>query len=119
MAVADELNQTANALAHVDVFTAWGALAREKHYCCPLVDKSNVFEVIAGRHPIVETALRENNAVNHFVENDLQLDCANEQIMILTGPNMAGKSTYIRQNALIALMAHIGHLTFDVLCHSC
>ena len=117
LAVADELNQTANALAHVDVFTAWGALAREKHYCCPLVDKSNVFEVIAGRHPIVETALRENNAVNHFVENDLQLDCANEQIMILTGPNMAGKSTYIRQNALIALMAHIGCWVPAKSCH--
>lgn len=115
--LADELNQTAEALAHVDVFTAWAALARENHYCCPIIDKSNCFEVVAGRHPIVERALKENESINRFVENDLQLDCANEQIMILTGPNMAGKSTYIRQNAIIALMAHIGCWVPAKSCH--
>lgn len=117
LTLSDELNQTAEALAHVDVFAAWAALARENHYCCPQVDKSNIFEVIAGRHPIVERALKEKEASNRFVENDLHLDCANEQIMILTGPNMAGKSTYIRQNALIALMAHLGCWVPAQSCH--
>ncbi len=117
LASSDELNQTAITLAQVDVFSSWGALAREKHYCCPQVDGTNCFEIIGGRHPIVENALSEDNSINSFVENDLQLDCANEQIMILTGPNMAGKSTYIRQNAIIALMAHIGCWVPAKSCH--
>ena len=103
-----ELQTTAEALAHVDVFSAWSCLAREHQYCCPKVDNSFAFEVEEGRHPIVEEALKQKSSIGNFVANDLQLDSADHQIMILTGPNMAGKSTYIRQNALIALMAHVG-----------
>ena len=104
----DALLQTAEILAQLDVFSAWSCLAREQHYCCPTVDDSHVFEVEAGRHPIVESALRAKNSVTNFVANDLALDSSSNQILILTGPNMAGKSTYIRQNAIIALMSHIG-----------
>ena len=104
----EALQKTADILAQVDVFSAWSSLAKEQHYCCPVVDDSDVFIIEEGRHPIVESALKAKNSSAHFVANALQLSCQKEQIMILTGPNMAGKSTYIRQNALIALMAHIG-----------
>ena len=100
--------QTAHVLAQIDVFAAWSCLAREYNYCCPQIDTSLDFEVEEGRHPIVEAALAKTKGLSGFVANDLYLQGNQEQIMILTGPNMAGKSTFIRQNALIALMAHIG-----------
>jgi len=106
--VSEDLQKTAEILASLDVFSAWSCLARERDYCCPIVDDSNVFIIEEGRHPIVESALKAKNSIMNFVPNGLNLDSKNEQIMILTGPNMAGKSTYIRQSALIALMAHIG-----------
>ena len=108
LAQTEELQTTAEALACVDVFSAWSCLAREHHYCCPTVDNSSIFDVEEGRHPIVEEALKQKSSIDNFVANDLHLDSSDRQIMILTGPNMAGKSTYIRQNALIALMAHVG-----------
>lgn len=114
----NELQQTAQALAEVDVFIAWSCLARNYNYTRPIVDASTSFEVADGRHPIVEYALSKGGGGAHdFVANDLQLDAKQRQIMVLTGPNMAGKSTYIRQNTLIALMAHIGCWVPAQSCH--
>jgi DNA mismatch repair protein MutS len=106
---ASPLQQTAQTLAEIDVFTGWSCLARNCHYTKPNVDTSTAFEIEAGRHPLVEASLRANQGLSQtFVANDLHLDAQGRQILILTGPNMAGKSTYIRQNALMALMAHMG-----------
>ena len=105
----ERLQATASVLATLDVFAAWSELAHEQHYCRPVVDDSGALEIKGGRHPIVENALKKKHASNNpFVANDLELSTDGRQIMILTGPNMAGKSTFIRQNALIALMAHLG-----------
>lgn len=104
----ETLLKTAHTLAQIDVFAAWSCLAREYNYCCPQMDTSFDFEIEEGRHPIVEAVLEKTKGLSGFVANDLHLQGNQEQIMILTGPNMAGKSTFIRQNALIALMAHVG-----------
>lgn len=108
LAQTTKLQSTAETLAYVDVLASWSCLAREHSYCCPTVDDSLTFCVEEGRHPIVEEALKQKSSIGNFVANDLHLDGTDRQVMILTGPNMAGKSTYIRQNALIALMAHVG-----------
>lgn len=112
----EALNQTALVLAQLDVFSSWSALAREQGYCRPCVDDSYMFEIEAGRHPIVEAALKAKNSLHPFVPNPLNLN-RHQQIMILTGPNMAGKSTYIRQNAIIAFMAHLGCWVPATRCH--
>ncbi|HLS28719.1 MAG TPA: DNA mismatch repair protein MutS, partial [Opitutales bacterium] len=108
----DALTQTADALAELDVFLGWAAIAREWNYCCPEIDNSNKLEIVDGRHPVVEQTIRREHlgvAGNFsFVPNDTKLDSSGTQIMLITGPNMAGKSTYIRQVALITLMAQIG-----------
>lgn len=109
------LQETAQTLAYVDLFTSWADIARTEHYVCPLVDDSMEFVIEDGRHPIVEKVLRQTG--QGFIVNDLHLDTHNRQIMILTGPNMAGKSTYIRQNALIAFMAHLGSWVPAKSCH--
>jgi len=115
-AILDEsvgLAQTADALAELDVLAGWAGLAREWNYCRPELDEGERLEIIDGRHPVVEQMLRSPEArpagaEPAFVPNDTQLACDEAQIMLLTGPNMAGKSTYIRQVALITLMAQIG-----------
>lgn len=108
----DDLRETAEALAELDVFIGWADLAREWNYCCPELTDNAVLEIEEGRHPVVEQTIRnapEGLAGNHgFVPNDTQLDSTEAQILLLTGPNMAGKSTYIRQVALIALLAQVG-----------
>lgn len=108
----DALNETAAALAELDVFLGWAALAREWNYCRPELDEDNRLEIVEGRHPVVEKTLRQEHlglaGSFSFVPNDTDLDAAGTQIMLITGPNMAGKSTYIRQVALIALMAQVG-----------
>jgi len=73
-----------------------------------VVDESDALEITQGRHPVVERMLQSRPGAGSFVPNDTRLSCAGEQIALLTGPNMAGKSTYIRQVALIALLAHLG-----------
>ncbi len=113
----ESLIQTANILAQIDVFSAWSCLAREYNYCCPHLDTSLEFHVEEGRHPIVEAVLSKAKGLSSFVSNDLSLQGDQDQIMILTGPNMAGKSTFIRQNALIALMAHTGCWVPAKQCH--
>ena len=116
-AVLDEaiaLTQTADALAELDVLTGWALLAREWNYACPVIDDGETLEISEGRHPVVEQVLRSpdttlaRGATAAFVPNDTLLACDDGQIALLTGPNMAGKSTYIRQVALITLMAQVG-----------
>lgn len=102
----------ADALARIDVFRGWAEIAREWDYCRPGVDDSDVIEISEGRHPVVEQMLRRDAIglarTESFVPNDASLSSSGEQIALITGPNMAGKSTYIRQIALIALMAQTG-----------
>ena len=115
-AVLDEsaaLAQTADALAELDVLAGWASLAREWDYCQPELDDSDALEIADGRHPVVEQMLRAPAAAGRrrrqaFVPNDTPLAADDAQIALITGPNMAGKSTYIRQVALIALLAQIG-----------
>jgi DNA mismatch repair protein MutS len=116
-AVLDEslaLAQTADALAELDVLAGWAVLAREWDYCRPTLTEDDVLEIIEGRHPVVEQMLRSPEAAMArgasagFVPNDTLLACSEAQIALLTGPNMAGKSTYIRQVALITLLAQVG-----------
>ena len=113
-AVLDEsiaLAQTAQTLAELDVLAGWAELAREWDYCRPEFTDEPVLEITAGRHPVVEQMLRDPArpaGSQAFVPNDTRLSATAEQLALLTGPNMAGKSTYIRQIALIALMAHVG-----------
>ncbi len=116
-AVLDEslaLTGTADALAELDVLAGWAALARDWEYCRPVLDEGDVLEIVGGRHPVVEQVLKSPDAtlargMSHaFVPNDTLLACDDAQIALITGPNMAGKSTYIRQVALITLLAQVG-----------
>ena len=106
-AVAAELpriQQTAAAVAGLDMLCGLATVALNNNYCCPTVDLSDEIEISEGRHPVVEQLL---DGVP-FVPNDTKLNNRENQIAVLTGPNMAGKSTYMRQVALIVLMAQIG-----------
>ncbi len=108
------LAQTAEALSELDVLAGWAVLAREWDYRPPVLDDGDTFEIVEGRHPVVEQMLKSPDAAlargssAAFVPNDTLLSSDEAQIALITGPNMAGKSTYIRQVALIALMAQIG-----------
>ena len=95
---------TANAIAWLDLYASFAAVALEQNYCRPDVDLSGQIHIQDGRHPVVEKMLTDTL----FVANDVLLDKAENQVAIITGPNMAGKSTYMRQVALIVLMAQIG-----------
>lgn len=99
------LYQTADTLAQLDVFAALGQVAAQNNYVRPELSDDDRLEIINGRHPVVEKAVRDSGA--GFVPNDTRLS-ADEQIWIITGPNMSGKSTLLRQVALIVLMAQIG-----------
>ncbi|MBR6355746.1 MAG: DNA mismatch repair protein MutS [Alphaproteobacteria bacterium] len=104
---ADDISRTASALAELDVSAALADLALENNYCRPKLDDGLAFEVEEGRHPIVEAAMRKNND-GTFVGNACNLNSEDNRIWLITGPNMAGKSTFLRQNALIAIMAQSG-----------
>jgi DNA mismatch repair protein MutS len=97
---------TAQALAIFDVTVALASLAAEHNWCRPVVDDTLAFAVKSARHPVVEAALRAK-AGTAFVANDCNL-AANQQLWLLTGPNMAGKSTFLRQNALLVILAQMG-----------
>jgi DNA mismatch repair protein MutS len=107
---AGELEKCAQALAELDVYLGWTAIARLWDYCRPELDEGGELQIVEGRHPVVERILRgdSQSSGGNFVPNDVSLDSEGAQIAIITGPNMAGKSTYIRQTALIAIMAQIG-----------
>ena len=98
------IQDTAAAVAQLDVFVSLAQVACDNNYCRPTVDDSDELRITEGRHPVVEQMLRGSL----FVPNDTLLDERGDRCLIITGPNMAGKSTYMRQNALIALMAQIG-----------
>jgi len=100
------LTAAAGALARVDLVAGAAELARDEDYCRPRVDDSRAFTVTGGRHPVVEAALRRGGETP-FVANDCDLGEA-RALWLLTGPNMAGKSTFLRQNALIAILAQAG-----------
>lgn len=102
------LTETAVALSELDVFAGWAQLAQTWDYCKPEVDDSDVLQITDGRHPVVEQMLHRPGMSHSFVPNSTDLSASGTQINILTGPNMAGKSTYIRQVALITLLAQIG-----------
>jgi DNA mismatch repair protein MutS len=103
---AGPIGACARALSELDLFTALATVARREDWTQPHVDQSRSFAVEGGRHPVVETALRSTGAP--FVANDCDLSDDSAPIWLLTGPNMAGKSTFLRQNALIAVMAQAG-----------
>ncbi|MGV8949063.1 MAG: DNA mismatch repair protein MutS [Candidatus Paracaedibacter sp.] len=103
---APEILRTCRALASIDVAAALAELAGREKYVRPLIDDSLMFDVRAGRHPVVEAALRATTDTP-FVANDCLMDDATK-LILMTGPNMAGKSTYLRQNAVIILLAQMG-----------
>ncbi len=103
-AEAPRLIQAGAVLAQLDVLSALAELAARQGYCRPEVVAEPIFEVEAGRHPVLDALL----APGDFVPNDVRLGEEHGSILVITGPNMAGKSTYIRQVALIAIMAHLG-----------
>jgi len=97
---------TARALATIDVYSALAELAIKRRYVRPIVDDSLDFDIKGGRHPVVEASLQKSGAAP-FIGNDCCLETG-QRLWLLTGPNMAGKSTFLRQNALIAILAQTG-----------
>lgn len=131
LAAENALCDVAAALAEVDVYTALAELAANENYVRPQVDESLAFEIRGGRHPVVEQALKKGRT-GPFIENDCilgpaipasgfdspeQSDCPAGRLWLVTGPNMAGKSTFLRQNALIALMAQMGSFVPAISAH--
>ena len=98
------LQSTAMAVSELDVLTSFAQVAEDLNYCMPQVDNSGIIDIKAGRHPVIEKML----GAGSFVDNDTYLDKDENRLSIITGPNMAGKSTYMRQVALITLMAQVG-----------
>lgn len=113
LAYAEALTAVAQVLAEIDLFSSWGAILRNRDYCLPeFVEDEDLLEIEQGRHPVVESVLKKESlglaGTHAFVPNDCRLSADREQIALITGPNMAGKSTFIRQVALITLMAQVG-----------
>ena len=105
--VAQEVNRiqkTAKAIAKLDVLASFAYVAEQNHYCKPKLNEKGLIDIKGGRHPVVEKMIQNEM----FISNDTCLDNHKQRISIITGPNMAGKSTYMRQSALIVLMAQIG-----------
>ena len=97
------LQNAAECIAKADVYASLAHVALENHYVCPMVDFSDEINIVDGRHPVVEKVTK-----GFFVPNDTNLDCDKNRMAIITGPNMAGKSTYMRQCAVIVIMAQMG-----------
>lgn len=98
------IQRTAKAVAYIDVFASLALVAERNHYVRPKINENGIIDIKNGRHPVVERMI-ENDM---FIANDTYLDNQKKRVSIITGPNMAGKSTYMRQSALIVLMAQIG-----------
>ena len=108
LAVQDDIPRIqadANLLAQLDVLLGFAKIARENHYIRPIIHDDNVLKIVQGRHPVIETQLPLGEV---YVPNDVTLDSDKQQIMMITGPNMAGKSALLRQTALIVLMTQVG-----------
>ena len=104
---ARRIRQTALALAEVDVLACFAQVAAVRHYSRPQFDDSSDIEIIEGRHPVIEQPELTGNS-DRFVPNDLYLNSSTHNILLLTGPNMGGKSTYLRQAALLVILAQMG-----------
>ncbi|MCR4806560.1 MAG: DNA mismatch repair protein MutS [Lachnospiraceae bacterium] len=100
----ERIQQTARVIARLDALASLAYVAEKNRYCKPQINERGVIDIIKGRHPVVEKMLNDDM----FISNDTHLDNKSDRISIITGPNMAGKSTYMRQTALIVLMAQIG-----------
>ena len=100
----EEIKRTSSAIAYIDVLVSFAQTAQKHNYCEPVVNNGNIIEIKNGRHPVIESILK--NEI--FVPNDTYLDTFENRSALITGPNMAGKSTYMRQTALITIMAQIG-----------
>ena len=100
-----QIQVNANLVAHLDCLLSFMKIALQQHYVRPTVDDSDVLDIHQGRHPVIETQLPIGE---QYVPNDVKLDTEHQQIMMITGPNMAGKSALLRQTALIVLLAQIG-----------
>src|SRR5262249_10572579 len=98
------LQQTARLVAELDVYCGFAQVAADAGYCRPVVDGSLQLRIEDGRHPVIEAT----HGAGTFVPNDTELTPPSRRLLVITGPNMAGKSTYIRQNALIVLLAQVG-----------
>ncbi len=99
---AKDIQEAANSVAELDMLLSFAEVASENGYCCPEVDAGDEIVIREGRHPVVEKEVKEG-----FVPNDVHLD-TNNRLMVITGPNMSGKSTFMRQTALIVLMSQLG-----------
>ena len=100
-----DIQENCSIIARLDVLQGFAQQASDRNYCRPVVDKSAALDIRAGRHPVIETLMAPGE---EYVPNDVSMDSKGNQIIILTGPNMAGKSALLRQTALIVLMAQIG-----------
>ena len=105
-AQATRLRKTAAAVAQLDVLASFGKLAADRNYARPEFNGTGELLIVAGRHPVIEELLRQKG--ERFVPNDLYFEPGRQQLLLITGPNMGGKSTYLRQAALIVLMAQMG-----------
>ncbi len=101
----DRIQKTASVVALLDVYASLAVVAERNHYVKPEIAEDDVLEIREGRHPVVELTTGSSDL---FISNDCSLDCGKHAVAVITGPNMAGKSTYMRQTALIVLMAQIG-----------
>ncbi|MEN8153281.1 MAG: DNA mismatch repair protein MutS [Acidobacteriota bacterium] len=99
-----ELNNNSNLCAFLDALAAGGELAMGRNYCRPVITDNHEIDIKDGRHPVIETRANPN-----FIPNDTKINSSSFQILIITGPNMGGKSTYLRQNALIVILAQAGY----------
>ncbi len=106
-AEARRIRQTALAVAEIDLLAAFASLAANRNYCRPVLEENADIEIVEGRHPVIEQ-LEITGVADRFVPNDLYLNGTTHSILLITGPNMGGKSTYLRQAALIVLMAQMG-----------
>ena len=100
------LQRTSEVVSTLDVLTSFATVAEDMNYCRPEMDSTGVIDIKNGRHPVIEKIL----GAGSFIENDTYLDKEENRLAIITGPNMAGKSTYMRQVALITLMAQVRKL---------
>ena len=100
-----QIQINANILAHIDCLLSFAKVSEDNCYVCPTIDDSTVIDIHQGRHPVIETQMPLGE---RYVPNDVYLDTEKQQIMMITGPNMAGKSALLRQTALIVLLAQIG-----------
>lgn len=103
-AASSRIQSTASELAKLDVYCSLASVAAKNNYVCPVINDGKVLDIRDGRHPVVELFVKDA----YFVPNDTHLDMKKSRVMIITGPNMAGKSTYMRQVALISIMMQIG-----------